>query len=188
MHEDQAASELLLPRVARGDARAVEECLARYAPLVWSLAKKLVRDPGALEELVHEVFVEVWRSAGRYDPAVASEATFIAMIARRRVIDRQRRFARSEPLEALDESAASSEEQGFEAIDLADETRRASAVLARLKPEQRRLILLNVVDGLTHQEIAQTTGLPLGTIKSHIRRGLDRAAQLLRGVREGRAT
>ena len=157
--------------------------MTRYAPLVWSLAKKLSRDVNTLEEVVQEIFVEIWRSAGRFDPEKASEGTFIAMIARRRVIDRQRRLTRSEtPLE-LQESSAGAEDAGLEAVDTRDEAGRASAALALLKPEQRRLILMSVVEGLTHEEIATATGLPLGTIKSHIRRGLDRTAQLLRGTR-----
>jgi RNA polymerase sigma factor (sigma-70 family) len=187
-HEDQAVpGEQLLPAVARGEAQAVEVCMARYAPLVWSLAKKLSRDVNTLEELVQEIFVDIWRSAGRFDPAKASEAAFIATIARRRVIDRQRRSTRSEPAEELEESSAGAEDPGFEAIDTRDEARRASAALDLLKPNQRRLILMSVVEGLTHEEIATATGLPLGTIKSHIRRGLDRAARFLRGRREEEA-
>lgn len=158
--------------------------MTRYAPLVWSLAKKLSRDATTLEELVQEIFVDVWKSAGRFDPGKASEATFIAMIARRRVIDRQRRFARSGEAQELLESSAGAEDAALEAVDLRDEADRAGAALSRLKPEQRKLILMSVVEGLTHEEIATATGMPLGTIKSHIRRGLDRAAQLLRGASE----
>jgi RNA polymerase sigma-70 factor (ECF subfamily) len=183
MHDDQATAEFLLPGVARGEARAVEACMARYSPLVWSLAKKLLRDPAALEEVVQEIFIDIWRSAGRFDPQKASESTFIATIARRRVIDRQRRSSRSRPTEELQESSAGADDAGLEAVDTRDEVRRASAALDLLKPEQRRLILMSVVEGLTHEEIATSTGLPLGTIKSHIRRGLDRAAQFLGGGR-----
>jgi RNA polymerase sigma factor (sigma-70 family) len=183
MHENQASTELLLPGVARGESRAVEACVARHAPLVWSLAKKLSRDVNTLEELVQEIFVEIWKNASRFDPEKGSEATFIAVIARRRVIDRQRRLSRSEPALELQESSAAVEDAGLEAVDVRDEAGRASKALSLLKPEQRRLILMSVVEGLTHEEIATSTGLPLGTIKSHIRRGLDRAAQLLRGTR-----
>lgn len=181
MHDRSAAPEPLLPRVARGEAAAVEACLARYAPLVWSLARRLVRNPSVLEEIVQEIFVDVWKSAGSYDPGRASEATFIATIARRRVIDRQRRAARAPEAEVLDEETVAVADEALERVEQRDEAGRAARALATLRPEQRRVILMSVVDGRTHEEIATATGMPLGTVKSHIRRGLDRAARLLRG-------
>jgi RNA polymerase sigma-70 factor (ECF subfamily) len=185
MVEAPTTAEHLLPRVALGDADAVEACLQRYTPLVWSLAKRLSRDVSTLEVVVQEIFIDLWKSAGRFDPAKASEATFIATVARRRVIDRQRRTARTPLSEPVLELSASADEPGFERVDAVDEARRATAALARLRPVQRRLILMSVVHGLTHREIAATTGLPLGTVKSDIRRGLERAAQLLRRPPEG---
>ena len=176
----ESTPECLLQRIARGEAAAVEACMQRHAPLVWSLAKRMTRDVSTLEELVQEIFVDIWRSASRYDPAVASEATFIATIARRRVIDRQRRAARASTVELPEESLAAEPEPDLSSVDARDEAQRAVRALERIKPEQRRLILMAVVEGLTHQEIATSTGLPLGTIKSHIRRGLDRTAQILR--------
>lgn len=174
----------LLVRVARGDAEAVRECIARYSPLVWSLVKRLSRDPATIEDVVQDVFISVWKNAASFDPALGSEATFIATIARRKVIDRHRRLQRTLPTEAVEPADVSAEEAGFERIELGDDARRAREALLRLRPEQRRLILMSVVQGLTHQEIAARTGVPLGTIKSHIRRGLERAAQVLR-PREG---
>lgn len=185
MRAVQSNTELLLPRVARGEADAVQACITRYSALVWSLAKRLTHDVTALEDLVQEIFIDIWKSAERYDPSQASEATFIATIARRRVIDRQRQAARSPRLEVVDEASASGEESGFAQVDLGDEARRASAALALLKPEQRRLILMAVVEGLTHAEIATATGIPLGTVKSHIRRGLEQTAELLRPTAGG---
>ncbi len=180
MQERPAALDSLLPRVASGDAGAVEACLARYSPLVWSLAKRMVRNPSVLEEIVQEIFVDVWKSAGSYDPSRASEATFIATIARRRVIDRQRRAARAPESEVLDEETVAIADEELERVEQRDEAGRAARALATLRPEQRRVILMAVVDGRTHEEIATATGMPLGTVKSHIRRGLDRAARLLR--------
>jgi RNA polymerase sigma-70 factor (ECF subfamily) len=181
MQDVSTVPEPLLPRIARGEADAVEACLKRYAPLVWSLAKRLTRDPSALEELVQEIFIDVWKSAARFDAAKASEATFIALIARRRVIDRQRQSGRVRDTAELDDAQLGALDDNFAQLEIRDDARRAHAALQQLKPEQRRLILLSVVDGLTHQEIATASGLPLGTIKSHIRRGLDRAAEILRG-------
>ncbi len=185
MHKPRDPSEHLLLCVARGDADAVELCMQRYAPLVWSLARRLTRDASMLEELVQEIFVEIWRSAARFDPQIASESTFIATIARRRIIDNQRRAARSPTVELPEDQALVAQpEPGPAAVDARDEANLALLALQQLRPEQRRLILMAVVEGRTHQEIAASTGLPIGTVKSHIRRGLDRTAQILRAPRK----
>ena len=78
----------LLARVGAGDAGAVREVLSRYGGLVWSIAKRF--EPSEAEDAVQEIFLDLWKSAGRYDAALGSEATFIATIARRRLIDRRR--------------------------------------------------------------------------------------------------
>jgi len=184
MSEPNPQSESILTRVARGDADAVRECLDRYGPLVWSVAKKAWDDYSTIEDVVQEVFIDVWKSANRFDPEKASEATFIATIARRRVIDRRRRAGRAPVQELIEETTASVDDAGLEQVDLGDEARLAREALSDLKPDQRRVILMSVVDGLTHPEIASATGIPLGTVKSHIRRGLDQAAQKLRSARE----
>ena len=94
MNPRSADDTALLIRVAEGDPGAVREVLSRYSALVWSLASGLSKDPHEVEDVVQDIFVDVWRSAKRYDPKMASEATFIATIARRRVIDRRRRAGR----------------------------------------------------------------------------------------------
>jgi RNA polymerase sigma-70 factor (ECF subfamily) len=187
MNERQVAREDLLPRVASGESRAVRECLERYSPLVWTLARKLWRDTSSLEDVVQEVFIEVWKHAARFDATKGSETTFIAVIARRRIIDRQRRYERAPKLESIDGMDVGESDTVGAALERGDDARIAAQALAELRPEQRRLILLNVVEGLTHQEIATETGMPLGTIKSHIRRGLSLAAEALRRAGKGEA-
>ena len=98
----------------------------------------------------------------------------------------RRRVGRAPELELIEENMVSQEDTALSSVDLRDEAKLARDALADLKPDQRRVILMSVVDGLTHIEIATTTGIPLGTVKSHIRRGLDQAAQKLRSAR-GRA-
>jgi len=178
----------LLPLIAKGDSEAVSACLKRYSPLVWSLAKKLWNDVAAIEDVVQEIFIDVWKSAARFDPSKASETTFIATIARRRVIDRRRRAGSAPVQEAIEETTVSAHDPGLAEVDMGDDARRAKEVLEQLKPDHRRVILMNVVEGLTHNEIASATGLPLGTVKSHIRRGLDKAATLLRAPRTGESS
>ncbi len=177
--------ESLLQRIARGDAEAVGACLKRYGPLVWSVASKAWRDAATIEDVVQEVFIDLWKNAERFDPERASEATFIATIARRRVIDRRRRIGRSPEQEAIEDNEVSAEDPGLSQVDLSDEARVAREALGNLKPDQRRVILMSVVEGLTHQEISTSTGIPLGTVKSHIRRGLEQAADKLRAARGG---
>jgi len=179
MTEPDPVSEDFLPRIARGDGEAVSACLKKYTPLVWSLARRYCRDAAIAEDVVQEVFIDVWRSAERFDPDKASETTFIAMIARRRMIDRQRKIARTPRAEDVEEVVIGTVDTELEKVELGDEARLAREVLEKLRPEQRRVILMSVVDGMTHPEIAADTGLALGTVKSHIRRGLDKVAQIV---------
>src|SRR5436190_14026687 len=89
----------LLGRVAAGDEAAVRECLARYGGLVWSIARRF--EPSDAEDAVQEIFLDLWKSAARFDRAVASETAFVAMIARRRLIDRRRTRGRRPTLDAM---------------------------------------------------------------------------------------
>jgi RNA polymerase sigma factor (sigma-70 family) len=174
----------LLPRVAAGDPDAIREVLGRYASLVWSLCAAGSRDPHEVEDLVQEVFVDIWRSAARYDDRIASEATFIATIARRRVIDRRRREGRRIEQESLDEDfVPGADDDALRLVDVADDAGLAAAALRELPAERRHVLELSVVRGLTHREIASETGMPLGTVKSHIRRGLVEVSERLRARR-----
>ena len=174
----------LLARVADGEPGAVRDVLARYSALVWSLASGLSKDSHDVEDVVQDIFIDVWRSAKRYDPEVASEATYIATIARRRVIDQRRRSGRRldpEPLE--EELAPGAEDPLLRQVDIADDADQAQAVIAELTGDRRRVLELSVVTGLTHREIAADTGIPLGTVKSHIRRGLTEVTERLKARR-----
>src|SRR5687768_17786487 len=103
MHSSQQmqTAPSLLARVAQGDALAGREVLARYGGLVWSIARRF--EAGDAEDAVQEIFLDLWKSAARFDPAIASEAAFIAMIARRRLIDRKRTRRRRPTTEDITE-------------------------------------------------------------------------------------
>ena len=166
-------NESLLQRVAAGDTGAVAECVDTFGGLVWSLARRLLNCPSEAEDAVQEVFIELWKNASRFDPSIASETTFVAMIARRRLIDRQRRHARrpeGAPVAIEDLPLSAPEEPGQ--LEVQDEAAKAVAVLEQLKPEQRNVLRLAVCHGWPHQAIADRLGLPLGTVKTHVRRGL----------------
>ncbi len=172
-------AETLLSRVAAGDPTAVAEVVSGFGALVWALARRLSPTPADAEDAVQEIFLDVWKSAARFDPAQGSETVFVAMIARRRLIDRIRRHRQQPPrvgIEAIDESgAAVSGSRG----EIAVEAERAAHAMGRLAADQQRVIALAVMDGLTHSEIAAATGMPLGTVKTQMRRGLMQLRTLL---------
>lgn len=185
MAQAALANPSILERVAAGDAAAVDECLKRYGGLVWSLARRFSTDRADAEDAVQDVFVELWRAAGRFDPGAGSEITFVAMLARRRLIDRLRRRQRAPAAEALPDERLATPNTGTERVELCDEAAKAAAELAQLRPEERRVLELAIYHGLTHEEIATTTGLPLGTVKTNARRGLIRLRERLAPAEKG---
>ena len=167
-------TESLLPRVAAGDERAVAACLDRYANLVWSLARRFTSNRTEAEDAVQEIFIDLWSSAGRYDSSKASETTFIAMLARRRLIDRLRKTRREPKMEEIEAAVDLDTPGPAAAAEVKDEAARAARLIKTLKPEQQQIIQLAVYQGHTHQSIADALGMPLGTVKTHLRRGLMR--------------
>jgi RNA polymerase sigma-70 factor (ECF subfamily) len=173
-------SESLLKRVASGDQLAIAALTDRYGGLVWSLARRFCYDPADAEDAVQEIFIDLWRSAARFDPHVAGEATFVAMIARRRLIDRRRRAARQPASAELPDAIADGRAPDFEpATETREAATAAAAALDSLRPEQQRVLRLSIYQGLSHEKISEATGLPLGTVKTHVRRGLIRLRELL---------
>ena len=167
----------ILAQIAAGRPEAMEACIAEYGGMVWSLALRMSPTRADAEEGVQEVFVDVWRHAGRYDSSVSSEATFVALLARRRLIDRHRRRRARPRFAHLDDAAALPAAAVPSPIEAADEAERIRGLLDRLRPEERRVLELALGEGLTQAAIAARTGLPIGTVKSHARRGLIRLRQ-----------
>lgn len=190
-------SVAVLPSVARGEPQAVEACLDRYGGLVWSLARKYFARRSDAEDAVQEAFLALWENAARFDPAVAGETTFVAMIARRRMIDLVRKAgaarrriesddsrgaASPPPVEELAATEPNSVEAGGVALrgfEVAEEAARVRVQLARLSEDQQRVLELALVEGQSQSRIAELTGWPLGTVKSHARRGMKRLRGLL---------
>ena len=177
----QDGQKCLLQRVGEGDTQAVAECIDRFGGLVWSLARKLIGNPAEAEDAVQEVFIGLWKNAARYDPSVGSEITFVTMIARRRLIDWWRKTGRRPNGDAADvdnlplHAAASAHHR----VELAEEAARATEAIKQLRPEQQEVLNLAVCQGWSHQLIADRLCLPLGTVKTHVRRGLMRVRELL---------
>jgi RNA polymerase sigma-70 factor (ECF subfamily) len=162
----------LLARVASGDQEAVGACLDRFGNLVWSLARRFTANRADAEDAVQEIFIELWSNASRYDSSKASETTFVAMLARRRLIDRLRHMKRQPGTEELTAAVEMQHPDGAPDIALQDDAARAAELIRTLKPEQQQVIRLAVYEGHTHQSIAAALDLPLGTVKTHLRRGL----------------
>ncbi|WP_435011092.1 sigma-70 family RNA polymerase sigma factor [Tundrisphaera lichenicola] len=171
-------TDSIFRRIAEGDRAAVRECIDRHGGLVWSLARRLSARPSDAEDAVQEIFIELWKVADRYDPDVASESTFVALVARRRLIDRRRKGRRSPDAGPLPEGLAA-DDPGTCPVEVADEAARASRALGELGEEQRRVLVLSIQQGLSYDQIARSIGQPLGTVKTHARRGLIRLRALL---------
>jgi RNA polymerase sigma-70 factor (ECF subfamily) len=168
----------LLRRVARGEAAAVPECIDEFGSMVWAIARRLSPNPADAEDAVQEIFMEIWKGAARFDPERGSERAFVATIARRRLIDRLRRHSTQPeflPTEALDTIGFALPAPHEAAI----EAEQAARAVAQLAPEEQRVIEFSILNGLTHAEIATRTGLPLGTVKTHLRRGILKVRKLL---------
>lgn len=165
-------SEAILQRIANGDQDAVQDCLKKYGALVWSLARKMLRNSDDAEDAVQEIFIDVWKNAERFDASKASEITFIAMIARRRLIDKIRHSTRRISADSLDDILLEPFTRSDKAMQTGLEAEQAAEALRNLRPEQQKVLSLSIVQGMSHQEIAERLDMPLGTVKTHARRGI----------------
>ncbi|MAB75454.1 MAG: RNA polymerase subunit sigma-24 [Verrucomicrobiales bacterium] len=157
--------------MALGESEAMEQCIASYGGLVWSIAHKYSRSHSDAEDLVQEIFTALWRCASRFDESAGSETTFIGMLARRRAIDWLRKQGRRpdfEPLTPNDAEMSTFSHQGAAKIDHGI----VMSALERLPEETQELFRFHFERGLSHSEIADQTGMPLGTVKTRLRSGL----------------
>ena len=182
---ETAADTDLLRRVAGGDREAFGRLFDRHAPGVLGLLVRLVKRRAEAEELLQEVFLQAWRQAATYRPAGASPRSWLLMIARSRAIDRIRAGRSREDRETASARAAlldghrSDPPVGLARLEGEERRRRVVAALAVLPEEQRRAIELAFFDGLTHREVAERLGQPLGTVKSRILLGMKKLRQEL---------
>jgi RNA polymerase sigma-70 factor (ECF subfamily) len=152
-----------------GDQSAVAELYDRYSPVVYAIALRVLGDTGAAEDVLQEVFLQLWRNPGLFDAARGSLGAWLAVITRNRAIDALRRRRPETDLENVIVSVAP------DFAGEADRSRAAEKVrglLGTMPPAQRTALELAYFEGMSHSEIATKTGEPLGTIKTRIRSGL----------------
>lgn len=172
-------AQTVLHRIASGDKAAVQECLKLYGGLVWSLARRMSPNTNDAEDAVQEIFIDIWKHADRFDETQASETTFVAMIARRRLIDRLRKANRQPNVDSLEDILVEPSQRADREMEISIEAKQAAEAMKDLRPEQRQVLNLSIFQGLSHQEIATLTGMPIGTVKTHARRGLMQVREFL---------
>ncbi len=157
----------------RQDKAAFAALFRHFAPRVKAFLMKSGTEAALAEDCAQDVLATVWQKAHLFDPSRASVATWVFTIARNRRIDLARRDRRPEP-EALDWGGDGEEPDQADIYEAAQETARLKAALETLPEAQRTLVARAFYGDLSHSELAQETGLPLGTIKSRIRLALER--------------
>lgn len=181
---NQDTDEALLKRVAGGDERAFSELYDRFSTPLFSLMRQMLDDAHDAEDLLQDGFVNLWEKAANFDPAKGKAFSWAVMIFRNKAIDRLR--ARGRRARLAEHAAAESglwhgdsapgADAAANAQDRASLVRRA---LLSLPSEQRKHVELAFMKGLTHHDISESLGLPLGTVKTNIRRGLLRLREVL---------
>lgn len=159
-------------RFAAGEPETLRAVFDRHGPAVQRLARVSLRDPADVDDVVQATFVSAWSGRHTYDPAKAGLPAWLLGIARRRIVDllrargrQQRDSAAAAAVAPVEEAVAESPERVLDRLVIADE-------LTRLPDPQREVLRLAFYADLTHTQIAERTGLPLGTVKSHLRRGM----------------
>jgi RNA polymerase sigma-70 factor (ECF subfamily) len=172
---DDAHLEAWIAGIVDHDERALLALYEATLSRVYGLVLRLVRRSQLAEEVAEDVYYQVWRQAPRFDPQRGRPLTWLLGMARSRAIDAIRREARFQH-EALDDEAApvsaQATESGDELLAVAQGHAELHRALLLLKPQPRQLVALAFFNGLSHEEIASQTSLPLGTVKSQIRRAL----------------
>ncbi len=159
----------LLAGLQNGDEQAMAQLYDRYSKIVYSVALRVLRDTAAAEDVMQEIFMQIWRTPGSFVATKGSLGGWLAVVARNRAIDTLRRKRPSEDIEDVSLAASFNLAEDSERNLLME---RARAAVVLLPAEQRKMLEMAFFDGLTHAEIAEMTGDPLGTVKTRIRSAL----------------
>ena len=164
-----ATDPALVVAIRSGDQSAMGALYDRYSPVVYAVALRILGDTGAAEDVLQDVFMQLWRNPGAFDSSRGSLGAWLAVITRNRAIDALRK---RRPEHDIEDVIISVEPDMAGEADRARTGERVRAALGAMPDSQRKALELAYYEGLTHSEIAAKTGEPLGTIKTRIRAGL----------------
>ena len=174
----------LVERMRLGQERALEELYDATVGKLYALASAVLRSREDAEEVVCETYAYAWANAARFDASRANALGWLLMLCRSRALDRWRKHRTdTNALDVLASAeAGSSTDQPYDILSLMQQRTSMHAALAQLTPERRRLVSLAFLHGMSHQEIADAVRLPLGTVKSHVRRALSQLRESLEAM------
>jgi len=175
----------LLRRVAQGDRRGFEELYDRFSGVLFSTASRVLNNQEAAEDVLQDVFVQIWEKAPLYDPARGKPLTWAITLTRNKAIDRLRATVRRNRLSEDMQRESQTQNQfddrsSFEMASTGDTNKLVREAMQKLSKDQREAIELAFFSSLTQPEIAERLNEPLGTVKARIRRGMMRLRDLLR--------
>ena len=165
-------NDSILARIADGENGSFELLIEKYGNLVWSIGKKFLYRQSDLEDAVQEVFIAIWKSADKYDASKAKEITFVSMIARRRFIDHLRKISKHKNLESIDDDNSGHQLYKESLLNESTDLQLLKNAIKSLDIDDQELLNLSVYQGYSHSEISKLLNIPLGTVKTRIRRNL----------------
>jgi len=165
-------NDSILSRIADGENGSFELLIEKYGNLVWSIGKKFLYRQSDLEDAVQEVFIAIWKSADKYDANKAKEITFVSMIARRRFIDHLRKISKHKNLESIDDDNSGHQLYKESLLNESTDLQLLKNAIKSLDIDDQELLNLSVYQGYSHSEISKLLNIPLGTVKTRIRRNL----------------
>jgi RNA polymerase sigma-70 factor, ECF subfamily len=160
----------VVAQLCQGENEALVRLYDLYAGLVYSIALRVLRNRAAAEDVVQEVFIQLWRNPSSFDAQRGRLAPWLAVIARHKAVDALRKLKFE--VDSEEENTVSAAVPSHASLHCAADAEKAKKLMARLPLEQKQALELAYLDGLTHVEIAARIGEPLGTVKSRIRLGL----------------
>jgi len=188
--KDQRNDFQLMAALAKGDHDALSELYDRYSGVLLALCRRVLGDASEAEQLLLDVFTEIWQRADRYDEGRGAPLTYMLTLCRSRAIDRSRSRRSKQGKWALHEATTDNAlgnvpdtgSQPADALAATEQGQLIRRAMASLTDAQRQVLNLAYFDGLSQSEIAEATGIPLGTVKSHVRMALIQLRQKLRNM------
>jgi len=176
IEQDAARKQLIaaLVRVAGGDRGALRLLYRDTSAKLFAVCMRILHDEGEAEDVLQDVYITVWRRAGTFNPARASPITWLVAIARNRSIDRLRSGTGAKRMQAIDEASAVSDNapSALAQLESSQEQQRLIDCLSELEPRHAVAVRSAFLEGVTYDELARRMNIPLGTMKSWIRRSL----------------